>query len=37
LEFTAQVGRLWVSQYFYTGEMQLRGEPQLLMPNEGQH
>jgi hypothetical protein len=37
MEFTAQVGRLWVSQYFYTGEMQLRGEPQLLMPTEGQH
>jgi hypothetical protein len=35
MEFTAQVGRLWVSQYFYTGEMQLRGEPQLLMPTEG--
>lgn len=37
IEFAAQVGRLWVSQYFYTGEMQLRGEPQLLMPNEGLH
>ena len=24
IEFAAQVGRLWVSQYFYTGEMQLR-------------
>jgi hypothetical protein len=28
---------MWVSQYFYTGEMQLRGEPQLLMPTEGNH
>jgi len=37
IEFAAQVGRLWVSQYFYTGEMQLRGEPQLLMPSEGLH
>jgi hypothetical protein len=35
IEFAAQIGRLWVSQYFYTGEMQLRGEPQLLMPSEG--
>ena len=35
IEFAAQVGRLWVSQYFYTGEMQLRGEPQLLLPTEG--
>jgi hypothetical protein len=37
IEFAAQVGRLWVSQYFFTGEMQLRGEPQLLMPDEGHH
>jgi hypothetical protein len=37
IEFTAQVGRLWVSQYFYTGEMQFRGETQLLMPSEGSH
>jgi len=37
IEFAAQVGRLWVSQYFYTGEMQLRGEPELLMPTEGHH
>lgn len=37
IEFDAQVGRMWVSQYFYTGEMQLRGEPQLLMPTEGNH
>jgi hypothetical protein len=37
IEFDAQIGRLWVSQYFYTGEMQLRGEPQLLMPTEGNH
>lgn len=35
IEFAAQIGRLWVSQYFYTGEMQLRGEPQLLLPTEG--
>jgi hypothetical protein len=37
IEFTAQVGRRWVSQYFYTGEMQFRGETQLLMPTEGSH
>jgi hypothetical protein len=37
MEFAAQIGRLWVSQYFYTGEMQLRGEPQILMPAEGLH
>jgi hypothetical protein len=35
IEFAAQIGRLWLSQYFYTGEMQLRGEPQLLMPSTG--
>jgi hypothetical protein len=35
IEFAAQIGRLWISQYFYTGEMQLRGEPQLLLPTEG--
>ncbi len=35
IEFAAQIGRLWASQYFYTGEMQLRGEPQLLLPAEG--
>lgn len=33
IEFTAQVGRLWVSQFFYTGEMQFRGETQVLMPD----
>jgi hypothetical protein len=37
LEFDAQVGRLFVSQYFNTAEMQLGGEPQLLMPTEGLH
>lgn len=37
IEFTAQVGRLWVSQFFYTGEMQFRGETQLLMPTQGSH
>jgi hypothetical protein len=37
IEFAAQIDRLWVSQYFYTGEMQLRGEPQLLMPTDGTH
>ncbi len=37
IEFAAQIGRLWVSQYFYTGEMQFRGEPQLLMPSNGLH
>lgn len=37
IEFAAQIGRLWVSQYFYTGEMQLRGEPQLLMPASPLH
>lgn len=35
IEFTAQIGRFWVSQFFDTREMQLRGEPQLLLPNEG--
>jgi hypothetical protein len=35
IEFAAQIGRLWVSQYFYTGEMQFRGETQLLMPSNG--
>ena len=35
IEFAAQIGRLWVSQFFYTNEMQLRGEPQLLLPAEG--
>lgn len=33
--FTAQVGRLVVSQYFFPEDMQLRGEPQLLMPTSG--
>lgn len=37
MEFSAQIGRLWVSQYFYTGEMQFRGETQILMPAEGLH
>jgi hypothetical protein len=37
IEFAAQIGRLWVSQYFYTGDMQFRGEPQLLMPSTGLH
>lgn len=35
MEFSAQIGRLFVSQYFYTGEMQFRGETQILMPTEG--
>jgi hypothetical protein len=30
--FVAQVGRLVLSQYFLVGDMQLRGETQLLMP-----
>jgi hypothetical protein len=29
LEFVAQIGRLFVSQFFYTSEMQLRGELEL--------
>ena len=33
--FVAQVGRLVLSQYFLVGDMQLRGEPQLLMPTSG--
>ena len=37
MEFAAQIGRLWVSQYFYTGEMQFRGETQILIPTEGLH
>ena len=35
--FVAQVGRLVVSQYFFTEDMQIRGEPQLLMPTSGKH
>lgn len=35
IEFTAQIGRFWVSQFFDTREMRLRGEPQLLLPNQG--
>lgn len=35
IEFAAQIGRLFVSQYFYTEGMQLRGEPQLLLPSIG--
>jgi hypothetical protein len=33
LEFVAQVGSLVVSQYFYTDQMQVRSELQLLMPS----
>ena len=29
LEFVAQIGRLFVSQFFYTGEMQLQGKLEL--------
>jgi hypothetical protein len=34
LEFVAQIGRLVVSQYFNTEEMQLQDEMQLLMPSD---
>ncbi len=37
IEFTAQIGRFWLSQFFDTREMQLRGDPQLLLPDEGPH
>ena len=37
IQFLAQVGRLVVSQDFYTQDMQLQGELQILMPNEGPH
>ena len=32
LDFIAQIGRLVVSQYFYTDEMQIDGKLQVLMP-----
>lgn len=32
IDFVAQIGRLVVSQYFYTDEMQFQGELQVLMP-----
>jgi hypothetical protein len=34
IEFVAQIGHLFVSQYFFTGEMQINGELQVLMPTE---
>jgi hypothetical protein len=37
LEFRAQIGRLFVSQYFNTEEMQLQGKLELLMPSDGRH
>jgi hypothetical protein len=35
LEFRAQIGRLFVSQFFYTEEMQLQGKLELLTPSNG--
>jgi hypothetical protein len=35
LEFRAQIGRLFVSQYFDPEEMQLEGKLELLMPSKG--
>jgi hypothetical protein len=35
IEFWAQVGRLVVAQNFFTQDMQIQGELQLLMPSEG--
>jgi hypothetical protein len=35
IEFAAQIDRLFVSQDFFTQDMQLQGELQLLMPSEG--
>jgi hypothetical protein len=32
IEFFAQIGHLFVSQYFYTNEMQIKGELEVLMP-----
>ena len=29
IRFVAQIGRLFVSQFFFPGEMQFRGEPEL--------
>jgi hypothetical protein len=37
IDFIAQIGRLVVSQYFYTDEMQLEGELQVLMPATAIH
>jgi hypothetical protein len=34
VEFAAQIGRQWVSQFFDTAEMRIQGEPQLSMPND---
>jgi hypothetical protein len=34
VELIAQIGRLVVSQYFYTDEMQINGELEVLMPND---
>ena len=35
IEFAAQVDRLFISQNFFTEDMQLQGELQLLMPIRG--
>ena len=35
LEFAAQIGRLFVSQFFYTDEMQLQGQLELALPPGG--
>jgi hypothetical protein len=32
IEFVAQIGRLFVSQFFYPAEMQLQGQLELVMP-----
>jgi hypothetical protein len=37
VEFQAQVGRLVVDQNFFTEDMQLQGELQVLMPSETPH
>jgi hypothetical protein len=33
IQFVAQIGRLFVAQYFYTEEMQIHGELEVLMPS----
>jgi hypothetical protein len=37
VEFAAQIDRLFVDQNFFTQDMQIQGELQLLMPSEGLH
>jgi len=34
IEFVAQIGHLFVSQYFYTSEMQIKDELEVLLPTD---